>query len=62
MQPIRWVSNLFVDVEGMRTRADFDVIEVVNGEGSYLELLGVGWANDSMEVIKFKKRMMNFEN
>ena len=26
VQPIGWVYNLVVDVEGMRTHADFDVI------------------------------------
>ena len=62
VQPIGWVSNLVVDVEGMRTRVDFDIIEVVNGEDSYPALLGVGWANDSMVVINFKKQMMTFEN
>ena len=53
---------MVVDVEGMKNYAEFDVIEVVNGEGSYLALLGIGWANDSMAVIKFKKRMMTFKN
>ena len=61
-QPIGRVSNLVVDVEGMKTYAEFDVIEFVNGEGSYPTLLGIGWANDKMEVIKFKKQMMTFEN
>ena len=62
VQPIGWVSNLVVDVEGMRTHTNFNVIEVFNGEGSYPALLGVGWANDSMAVINFKKWMMTFEN
>ena len=62
VQPIGWVTNLVVDVEVMRNRAYFDIIEVVNGEGSYPTLLGFGWANDSMAVINFKKQMMNFEN
>ena len=62
LQPIWRVSNLVVDVECMKTHANFDVIEVVNGEGSYPALLGIGWANDSMAVINFKKRMMMFEN
>ena len=62
VKPIGRVYNLVLDVEGMRTHADFDIIEVVNGEGSYPTLLGVGWANDSMTVINFKKRMMTFEN
>ena len=62
VQPIGRVSNPVIDVEGMRTHDDFDVIEVVIGQGLYLILLGVGWANDSMEVINLKKWMMNFEN
>ena len=62
VKPIGRVSNLVVDVEGMNTRADFDIIEVVYGEWSYPTLLGIGWADDSMVVINFKKWMMMFEN
>ena len=62
VQPIGHVSNLVVDVKGMRTHDDFDVIEVVDGGGSYPALLGIGWANDSMVMINFKKRLMTFEN
>ena len=61
-QPIGRVSNMVVNVEGMKTYADFDIIEVVGGGGSYLVLLEIGWANDSMEFINFKKRVMTFEN
>ena len=43
VQPIRHVSNLVVDVEGMKTYVNFDVIEVVNNEGSYPALLGIDW-------------------
>ena len=56
------MSNLVVDVKGMRTRVDFDVIKVVDGGGSYPMLLGIGWANDSMAMINFKKWLMTFEN
>ena len=42
--------------------ADFEVIKVVEDGGSYPTLLGIGWDNDSMAVIKFKKRVMKFEN
>ena len=55
VQPIGRVSNLVVDIEGMKTHADFDVIEVVEDGGSYPALLGIGWANDSTAVINFKK-------
>ena len=41
---------------------DVDVIEVVEYGGSYPSLLGIGWANDSMAVINFKKQVMTFEN
>ena len=41
---------------------DFDVIEVVEDGGSYPALLGIGWDNDSMAVINFKKWVMMFEN
>ena len=46
----------------MNTYADFGVIEVVDGGGSYPALLGIGLVNDSMVVIKFKKWMVKFEN
>ena len=46
----------------MNTYVDFDVIEVVDGEGYYPTLLGIGWANGSMAVINFKKHVMTFEN
>ena len=62
VQPIGRVSNLVVDIEGMKTHVDFDVIEVVEYSGSYPVLLGIGWDNDSMAVINFKKRVMTFEN
>ena len=55
VQPIAHVSNMVVDIEGMKMHADFDVIEVVKNGGSYPPLLGIGWANDSMMVINFKK-------
>ena len=62
VQPIGSASNLVVDVEGMRTRADFYVVKVIDGWGSYPTLLGIGWANDIMAMINFKKRLMTFEN
>ena len=60
--PIDWVPHLAVEVQGMKTYVDFDVIEVVDGGGSYPMFPGIGWANDSMEVINFKKHVMTFEN
>ena len=55
VHPIGCFSNLVVDIEGMKTHADFDVIEVVEYGGSYPALLGIGWDNNNMAVINFKK-------
>ena len=62
VHPIGHVSNLVVEIEGMKTQADFDMIEVVGDGGSYPVLLRIGWANDSMAFINFKKCVMTFEN
>ena len=51
-----------VEFKGMKTYANLDVIKIVDEEISYPALLGIGWANDSLVVIKFKKWVMNFEN
>ena len=61
VQPIGRISNLVVDIEGMKTHVDFDVIEIVEDGGSYPALLGNGWDNDSMVVINFKKRFMTLK-
>ena len=39
----------------MNTCDYFDVIDVVDGGGSYPVLLGIGWDNDIFVVINFKK-------
>ena len=62
VQPFGQVSNLVVKIEGMKTRVDFDVIEVVEDGGSHPSLLGIRWDNDSMVVINFKNQVMTFEN
>ena len=56
------VPHIVVEVEGMKTYVDFDVIDVVDGKGSYPMLLGIGWANEILIVINFKKHVMTFEN
>ena len=55
VQPIGRVSNLVVDIDGIKTHDDFDVIEFIEYGGSYHVLLGIVWDNDSMVVINFKK-------
>ena len=55
VQSIGRVSILVVHIEGMKTHADFDVIEVVGDDGSYPTLLGIGWASDRIDPGGSKK-------
>ena len=51
-----------VEVKGMNTYANFDVIEILDEGSLYPALLRIGWDNENLVVINFKKRVMNFEN
>ena len=62
MSPIRRVPRLLVELEGMKTYMDFDGIEIIDKGSSYPVLLGIGWVKDNLVMIKFKKRVMTFEN
>ena len=62
VSPIGSVPNLQIEVEGINIYANFNVIEIVDERSSYPMLLGVGWENDNLVVINFKKRVMTFEN
>ena len=50
-----------MDIEGASTLADFEVIEIVDGNNPYLALLGIDWAIDMNGVITLKKHKMIFE-
>ena len=54
--PIRRLSNVIVDVEGLRTYAEFEVINIVDDTNPYLTLLGIDWDIDKQTIIKFKKK------
>ena len=62
VSPIGQIPHLHIEVEGLKTYVHFDVIEIVNKIKSYLALLGIGWENENLVVINFKKRVMTFEN
>ena len=46
----------------MRTYTEFDVIKIVDEGTSYPAFLGIGWANERLTMINFKKCVMNFKN
>jgi hypothetical protein len=53
------VSGTFAD--GVRTFADFEVIEIVDDNFPYPALLGIDWAFNNFTMVDLKKRCMNFK-
>ena len=45
--PIGQFSNVPIDVEGLHTFADFEVINIVDDTNPYPSLLGIDWAIDN---------------
>jgi hypothetical protein len=59
--PIGWLEKLEVNIQGVKTKADFKVIKVMDEFDPYPILLGIGWAFDNNIVLTLKKRYMSFE-
>jgi hypothetical protein len=50
-----------MDIDGVRTFADFEVIEIVDDNCPYPALLGIDRAFNNSTVVDVKKRRMKFE-
>jgi hypothetical protein len=50
-----------VDIDIVRTFADFEVIEIIDDNLPYPALLGIDWAFNNSTVFNLKKRHMTFE-
>jgi hypothetical protein len=59
--PIERLKGVTIDLDGVRTMADFEVIEIVDDTTSYPSLLGLDWAFDKHAIINLKTRKMTFE-
>jgi hypothetical protein len=46
-----------MNIKGMKTKSDFEVIEVLDDYDPYLALLGIDWAFDNNVVLNLKKQM-----
>ena len=51
---------MHVDIDGVWSLADFEVIEIIDDSNPYPMLLGIDWTFDNLEVINFKKKQMTF--
>jgi len=50
-----------MDIDGVRTFADFEVIEIVDDSFPYPALLGIDWAFDNSTIVDLKNQRMTFE-
>jgi hypothetical protein len=60
--PIGRLKGVTVDLDGVRTKENFEVIEVVDITTPYLALFGLDWAFDNQAIINLKTWKMTFES
>jgi hypothetical protein len=60
--PIGRLKGITIGLNGVRTKADFEVIEIVDGTTPYPTLLGLDWAFDNQTIINLKTRKMTFKS
>ena len=59
--PLGRFPSVPVDIDGVSTLVDFEVIEIIDDSNPYPALLGIEWAIDNSAVINLKNRQMTFE-
>jgi hypothetical protein len=59
--PVGRIQNVEVDLDGIKTFIDFEVIKIMGEKDPYPALLGIDWAYDNFIVIDFNKEIMTFE-
>jgi hypothetical protein len=52
--PIGQFDKIEVNIEGGKTKADFEVIEVIDESDPYLALLGIDWDFENNVVLNLK--------
>jgi hypothetical protein len=55
------LEHVPMDIDGVRTFAYFEVIEIVDDNYPYPALLGIDWDFNNSTVVDLKKRRMKFE-
>lgn len=60
--PLGRLKGVTVDLDGVHTKADFKVIEIVDGTTPYPTLFGLDWVFENQAIINLKTRKMAFES
>lgn len=58
VSPMGRLSNVPVDIDGVQSLADFEVIKIIDDSNP---LMGIDWVFDNLDVINLKKKHMTFE-
>jgi hypothetical protein len=61
VSPFGILEHVPMDIDGVRTFVDFEVIEIVNDSCPYPTLSGIDWDFNNSTVVDLKKRRMMFE-
>ena len=56
------LNQVPMEVEGLRTHSDFEVIDIVDVTNPYPTLLGINWKIDNQTIITFKKMILSFKD
>ena len=59
--PLGCLSSVLVDLNGVHSLIDYEVIEIVDDSTPYPVLLGIDWAFENQAIINLKKNTMSFE-
>ena len=62
VSPLGQLPQVPIDIDGVRSFADIEVIEINGDSRPYPALLGIDWAIDNMVVIDLKKIQVTFED
>jgi hypothetical protein len=60
--PIGRLKGVTIDLDGVRTKVDFEVIEIVDDTTPYSIFLGLDCAFDNQAIINLKTRKMKFKS
>jgi hypothetical protein len=61
VMPIGRLKGIPVDIDGVCSMDDFEVIDIVDNTSPYPALLGLDWPFDNRDIINLKTRKMIFE-
>jgi hypothetical protein len=59
--PIGRLEKVEVNINGVKTKVDFEVIEIMDDSNPYPTFLGIDWEFDNNSILNLKQRNMSFE-